>query len=276
MRTPNLLTILTAWWLGLIAALPLHAAISQETPLPAEAPTIRVVADHWCPYSCTPFSSREGYMIDLLRALLAEEGFRMTYDMVPWNRALEMVESGEADIIAGINRTEATQGISLLHHSWGQHRLGFYSLSNQKWRFQGIESLKSIRLGAIPSYSYGPPIDDYLEKNRNNPQKISWSQGEYGMAVLSERLRQRDIDALVENQLVVEHWMRVNQQKDMQAVGLLEPTRDHRDLYIGISSSSLYHQKLIRVLDRRLPLYRQDGRLQQLLSLYYLKDWQSR
>ncbi len=66
----------------------------------AQAETIKVAADPWCPFTCSAKSERPGFLIEVLKLAFAPE-FEIEYIEMSWDRALNEVRTGKFGAIAG-------------------------------------------------------------------------------------------------------------------------------------------------------------------------------
>ncbi len=77
----------------------------------AAAPPERLVVTNsasWMPYAFRDASGEpRGVLIDLWRELAEDAAIEVTFDLVAWRRSLELAESGEVDLHAGLTRSRA-------------------------------------------------------------------------------------------------------------------------------------------------------------------------
>ncbi len=85
-------------------ALVLAAPFAAQAEAPKE---LKLVADVYCPYNCAAGAKPEGFLVDLTREVFEAKGFKVSYQVVPWTRALKMVREGQADIALGSPPEEA-------------------------------------------------------------------------------------------------------------------------------------------------------------------------
>lgn len=84
----------------------LPACLLLSLSMPAfTAPPIRVAVNHAPPYRIINGASTGGIYVDIAKDLAAGLGFQIEFVDVPFARALAMMESGEADMMLGPNRT---------------------------------------------------------------------------------------------------------------------------------------------------------------------------
>ena len=73
--------------------------------LGAHAAPLRVVVNHAPPYRIIDPPYYGGYYIELFQLAAAQAGLEIHFLSVPLKRGLQMLETGDADLILGPNRT---------------------------------------------------------------------------------------------------------------------------------------------------------------------------
>ena len=164
---------------------------------PASADDIILVADPWCPFNCGRNDENPGYMVEIAKYVFEQHGHTVKYFNVPWARAIYGTREGQYDGIIGAGRTE-TPDFVFPDIELGLARHTFYVKKGNPWRYDGLDSLKTITLGVIKNYSYGDLYNVYIEPNQNNPKRIQVISGEKGLALNIQKLEENKIDAIIE------------------------------------------------------------------------------
>ena len=63
--------------------------------------TIVLVADEWPPYNSRPNAPKEGYLVDIARAVFESRGITVSYRLTPWKRAIELTRNGKFNAVIG-------------------------------------------------------------------------------------------------------------------------------------------------------------------------------
>jgi polar amino acid transport system substrate-binding protein len=236
----------------------------------AQAATISIVADEWCPYNCTPGSDQPGYMIEIAQKVLGEAGHAIDYRTMPWSRAIEEARRGKFDAIVGAAQGDAPDFV------FPSVKLGVSSnvlmvKTGSPWRYTDMGSLATVSLGTIRDYSYGDELDAYIGEHEKDPKRVQIASGDNALETNFKKLDAGRIDVLVEDRNVVEyHLAGSGQAAGFSAAGDL----GEDDLYIAFSPATpgaAEYAKLIAEGVRRL---RASGELAAILARYGLKDWQ--
>jgi polar amino acid transport system substrate-binding protein len=209
----------------ILAALVLAAAVSSHA-----GETITVVADLWCPYNCVPGSAKEGIALDILRRSL--EGVEIQYQLMDWDQAIVRSRAGEFDAIVGAAHSDAPDFV-FPAKSFAFTRNCLYAPSKSAWKFSGYAELSKIRLGAIKSYTYGKPVDDYIAGA--SADKMLIAEGEAPLNDLIAALDAGKIDVLVSDKNVFSYTANELGKRDAYR---MEGCGEQDDIYIAFSPAN--------------------------------------
>lgn len=251
------------------------ASDADSATVPAAAPSavferrISLRADSWCPYNCDPKSDRQGYMVDIVRAVFEPLGYTVDYNILPWSRALNETRSGQHDAVLGAGRDDAKDfvfGLPLgLSGSVLAQRRGY------GFHYQGPASLQGHRLGAAQDYAYDPELDAYIQAAAGQMNAVQLLTGENVASLNLRKLAGGRIDLVLEDSYVLAYALgltRLSEMIDVQPVGVRSP------LYIAFSPNRAGSRHLAGLLDNGVRQLRSDGRLARILTRYGVADWQ--
>lgn len=212
-----------------LLALAAAAMLTSESP----ADTLTIVADEWCPYNCAEKAAHPGFLVEFTREIFSKAGHTVHYKVVPWARALGEVRSGKHTALLGVVPEEAPDLVYPSEPAW-QSVNGFYVKKGNPWRFTGRDSLRTVTLGAIIGYSYGPGIQEYIEKHSSNPKLVQMSSGEEPLHTNIRKLLADRIQVVAEDLAVMQHYMSEQKLDDkIELAGTSEP----QPIYISFSPS---------------------------------------
>jgi polar amino acid transport system substrate-binding protein len=251
--------------LGFFACLPVQA-LAEET--------ITMVADEWCPYNCAEDAEKPGYMIEIVQKALAPE-VNVVYKVLPWTQAIEASRNGEYEGIIGASRGDAPdfiypnvlQGISLSK---------FWVQQDSNWHYTTIDSLKTQRFGVVESYSYGKIIDPYVkEKTEQGTGRVSAISGANASPQNIERLLNRQIDVILEDENVIRHYF--------SSRGLPFPFKsagnpvtiefvDDTFVFVAFSPKTAKAKEYAERLTERVKQMRKSGELRKILARYHIDE----
>ena len=220
----------------------------------ARARNLVIEADVWCPYNCDPASKDRGFMIDAAAEILSAQGYTVEYKTDSWTRAMQAVLEGRIDAVVGAGATEA-KDLVMAGEPLGINKTCFYTRKNESFTYTGVPSLDGIRLGAISGYLYGSAIDEYVSHNRANYQKVQFVSGDKPLLQNIRKLQGKRIDALVENEMVMDFSMRKFRLDGVRSSGCEKPG----PLFIAFSPKISDARRLAEYINAGLPEMRRNG-----------------
>lgn len=225
-------------------------------------------AVQWLPVTGRSGTRTEGYLIDLVRAILEPKGFEVEYRMMPWERAQRAVSQGNIDCVLG--PTEAIPNVKQTSFTFGQTRTGFYVRQELEWTYQGPESLANLRLGVIGGYRYGEPIDGYIAQNEGTEKIVVVDETLDPVLALFMQLMNGSIDVIAEDPLIMNHALdRMNIKNRVKNVGQLQVAQSIR---IGCSTSSERAVRVLALLDQGVQELVRTGGIKPVMARYGLSS----
>ncbi|EJR3664381.1 transporter substrate-binding domain-containing protein [Vibrio cholerae] len=228
--------------------------------------TLKVGADVWMPYNGIPDSTNKGYMIDIIEKILSEHNIFVEYTVMPWSRAINETQHNKIDCIIGAGVEDAPNFI-FGQEELGVFQAGFYIRNGFNWRYEGMESLKNHRLGAVYGYAYS-----HSEDFNNFIRRYAYLES--GEDVIDRnivKLIKNRIDIILEDYTVMEYKLHFLNLKDSISLGYLLPDKDK--LYLACSPNYKNADEILKYIDVGLREMRDNGQLKIILLTYGLKDW---
>ena len=159
---------------------------------------IKFVWNAYCPYTCVSSEAgHHGYAMELVAAIFANSPYQIEYKFVDsWNRAMNMVKSGEADaIVFSFLGEHAEQNFVVpKQHLAIERGNGFIVLKSSHYQLTDINSLHQFNL--IGVYKNTVWADKKLsEWERANRKKFTYLHGGGVFERALKMLRMNRIDA---------------------------------------------------------------------------------
>ncbi|NRB36996.1 MAG: transporter substrate-binding domain-containing protein [Pseudomonadales bacterium] len=196
------------------------------------ADTISLRADSWYPFNASPESKKPGYMIEIASMAWQEAGHKVDYQLMDWDKSLAQVNSGETDCIVGVLKSEAPDLI-FPKLDMGSSDIAFFAkFLKYNWKFNGVQSFESMRIGVVEDYSYSTEIDQYVRKHADT-NKVVIAKGEQPLSDLIHLLEAEKIDLVLENPAVFKAQARKMQSS--LRYERLDMLGDAESLYIACS-----------------------------------------
>lgn len=252
---------------GFLAALAVAVLLHGGS---AAAGTVTLVADEWPPFNMAPGGERQGYMVDIAREVFEPLGFTVEYRTMSWVRALDDVMAGVHDGVIGATRSEA-RGLVIPEESLGVDRLVLYVRKDSQWRFEGLPSLESVRLGIVKGYGYEASIANYVSAHADNPDRIYMISGTKPLERLLGMLLLDRIDVVLDTEASLRHVAaELGVLASLRPAGRLDGAER---LFIAFSPARPDARELAQDLSEGVRRLRASGRLQQILNHYGVEDW---
>ena len=235
------------------------------------ADAISIRADEWLPYNGPGTKKPPGYMIELAEKIAVANGHTINYAVMPWDDAVAAVRRGAHDCVVGALKADA-EGFLFPNEAWGMSQSALYTLNDTKWRYNGIDSLASVRLAVIEGYSYSEEIDAYVEKFKADPARIVMisSAGRAQMNAVS-RLISKKADVLVEDINVAK--LTIGKLNLAERVVMADVATEPEELYIACTPADPRGKRYADMFSVGIANLRKSGDLATILDKYNLSDW---
>lgn len=235
----------------------------------SHADTISIRADSWCPYNCTPNSSKPGYMIEILQQTLGKKGYTIDYKEMNWARAITETRSGKYNAIVGASKTEAPDFI-FPETAQGNNASCFFVLPKTSWKYTGLASLDAATVGVVRDYTYDDgEFDEYIKNHQKNPNRIDVISGDDSLTRNINKLSSGRITTFIEASPVVQFKQASNKKgAPIKNVGCLRDV----PVYIGFSPVNPQSKIYAQIVSEGMVEMRKSGALKKILAKYGLKD----
>ncbi|MFC3150569.1 substrate-binding periplasmic protein [Litoribrevibacter euphylliae] len=234
----------------------------------AHSDTITIRSDVWFPMNGEPGSAQPGYMIELAQTILSKHGHTVDYRLMPWERALNEVRLGTEDCVVGAYKEDAPDFIFPEEH-WGMDNSAFYIKKGGPWRYTGLDSLDTIKLGVIGGYAYGDEFDEYVKQNKHD--NIQTVKGDNALEKNIKKVIAGRLTTFIDSPLVVAAKLKeMGMEGNIDEAGTLG---DPSPMYIACSPVKPNSKDYIKLIDDGTKALRASGELDAIMAKYGLKDW---
>jgi len=225
------------------AALISFIFIAALTPASVSCEVVTIVSDCWKPYICGSEAGKNGIAVDIFKTVFEKAGYNFEFKIVPWKRAIVDTRKGKYNAIVCATKNDAPDFI-YPEEPIAAQRTCFYADKNSTWKYENIDSLSGKIIGVIGGYHYSKELDQYIEEN-DNTGKIHVAVGNNPLRSNVFMLKKQRISALIEDPLVMQHYIRQNREADLREAGCIP---ESVKLYIPFSpqnsKSEIYAQIL--------------------------------
>jgi len=235
----------------------------------AQADEIVLGADVWPPFIGKPGSDMPGYMIEVAEKVFAAKGHKIVFKEMPWSRAVNICRKGEIAGIAGAAVGDAEDFV-FPKEALGKLENYAFVLKDSTWKFDGVESLKKVKLGLIQDYDYGTAVNEYT-KSTKDPKMIQFVGGTTPLEMNIKKLKAKRIDVVIECKPVFEYVSKdlgmADNFKSAGSDGEADP------VYIAFSPANPKSKEYAKILSDGTAEMRKSGELAKILAKYGQKDW---
>ncbi|MCG8612879.1 MAG: ABC transporter substrate-binding protein [Pseudomonadales bacterium] len=245
-----------------VSMLPVCASAEPPESISLVAPAF------WCPYSCNSGDKQEGFSVDIIKAALAVSGIKVNYRNMTYDRALVEVREGRVDAAAPILKEEAPdfvypgEPVSATEYC-------FYTLSDHKWQFKGIDSLRGIRFSATSGYTYGAELDAYITAEEKKGAFLL--KGDNVPDRMIKMLQGERFDAFLDDTRLIEYMKKEKYQSTaLRNAGCLENVHFG---YLGLSPIKSTSPEIAKLFDEGMKALGENGQLQAILKSYGVESW---
>lgn len=234
----------------------------------AGAAEVSLRADIWYPMNGEPGSANPGFMIEIAQEALKAGGHTVSYQTMPWERAVAETRSGKFDCVVGAYK-EDTPDFVFPDEPMGLDVQAFFVKKGQAWRYGGsLDSLKGTSVAVIGGYAYGDEFEAYAKANASTVQSVS------GDNALEQNLKKvlagRAVTTLESVYVAEAKIKEMNLAGQIEQAGLFgEPT----EMYIACSPAKPSSKDYAKLLTDGIRSLRSSGKLTGILAKYGLKDW---
>lgn len=131
---------------------------------PVRAEVLNVCYDQWPPMTIFPTAEepRRGVVIDILSDIYKAAGYDLRFLEVPYARGMQMVESGQCDLLPEKEYSpNDAKGFVYAHQETFKYPTAFVVRHGDPWRYQGVESVRGKRVGTGPGWNYSSMSEGY-------------------------------------------------------------------------------------------------------------------
>lgn len=244
-------------------------------PSQAFADTISIAALEFCPYVCSTseHSSKMGFVFDIEKAIFEKHGHQVNFHIVPYARSLKGTEQGKYDAVGIANDHSSLVNICS-KESIGAMTYSFYVKKGNSWRYNGLESVKQVRLGTISGYNYtlvSPEFQHYIETANSDAVQVY-----YGKESLIKRMLKgitlNRIDTFSEASYVADYVLNEFHLNDY-----FERAGHFPTIFYGkicFSPKNPKAQVYADLVDLEMKQLRASGELQKIMDRYGLQVWE--
>lgn len=171
------------------------------------ADTVTVSTGGWMPYFAPTGNEPPGYTIEMVGTVLNKAGHSLKIRDIPYIRAMKMLYEGRLDLIIGprMNELDPEKAV-VVSEEIGVNVFVFYVRKENKWQYEGVSSLRNVKLGLVIGETY-PGLESHIAENRKMIQFIA---GDDAYERNLKKLVAGRVDVIVDNENVTDYYASVS------------------------------------------------------------------
>ena len=236
------------------------------------ADTVKAAGIVYCPYLCdSKEDGQEGFMTDIAKLVFQKAGHTYTVTMMPFARALAEVVAGGYDALAICNKADVPEGglvfpetpIALVSNT-------FVAKKDNAWTYNGIESLKQVKIGAIIGYTWlDKALNSYMLTAK--PPAVQRVGGDDATQKNLQKVLNGRTDVYLDDpNMVIRVASKMGIADQIKFTGNVSPTPH----YIGFTPRKETSRKYADILGQGMKALRASGELAKILEKYGMTDWE--
>lgn len=156
-------------WKTLFAAMCLWCSLSAQA---TEQPELRISVGDWPPYLSSELK-HNGVIAHLISDILADEGYRVSFQFLPWPRAYSAAAAGRFDGTAVWMHKAEREADFYFSEPLLDEQFVFFHLKSLPFDWQRFDDLTGMTLGGNLEHSYGPLFDEFMAQGKVKMERVS-------------------------------------------------------------------------------------------------------
>lgn len=241
-------------------------------PMQAFAEEVVVATTTYCPLVCeNDAEKREGVMHDVLKAAFKDTEYELRFENIPYGRAIQGTLDGRYDAVSFAG-TANSPNFVFVRNFVMTNIVQFAVPKDSTWKYDGIDSVKAIRVGVPMGFRTGNvALDEYINYPDSPGRVLQASNPNPTLAQQFniERLLTGRLDAMLCGSLAFSY---IASSMGVADEIRLEPTpvvKFHN--HLAFSPAHPQALKLRKLVEEKIDRMQTDGTLPAILHRYGLK-----
>jgi polar amino acid transport system substrate-binding protein len=146
----------------------------------------------------------------------------------------------------------------------------FYTKKDSKFKYTGIASLNSIKLGVVKDYAYFDDLNAYVKQYYGDRSKIDEHFGDSVQDKMLQKLEAGRLGAFVEDPNVASYVLKKHPEiKDVVEVGCVQIG----NLYVALPPKNPKSKDRVAKINVAIDKLTKSGKLNEILAKYGVKHW---
>ncbi len=227
----------------------------------AEDKVITAAANAWPPF-VDDKDAQEGLSLAIIRAAYKTQGYTVKMEFVPWARAKAMTIEGKYDILPDVWINEENKKVMMFSDPYAVNVVKFIKNPDDPFEYNGMESIKGKKIGAIKGYGYS---DEF------NAPKDFIREDVADLMTNIKKLIGKRIDLTLEDEIVAKNQISKEDPTLLAKIKFVDNAFDSKNLYVTAGLANPRHQELIDSFNKGLAEIKANGEFDKILASYGVK-----
>lgn len=230
-------------------------------PIASLSNKLMFVTMNYPPYAYESNNKIQGFNIDILNEIFTRMNVKIEYKVVPWARAVKMIQEGDADAIFPFFKTKERELFTDYPNHFTTEPIAMFVLKESKIQYSGnLSQLSQYKFGRVRGYSSGKEFDDAVKNNIVKIDKATHSE------LNLKKFFKKRFDILVDNKYVILDQLK--KQNSLDKIEELSPLLIDSKAYLGFSKKR-NHAEIIEKFNFFLKEIKLDGTYEKIINSYF-------
>jgi polar amino acid transport system substrate-binding protein len=224
---------------------------------------IQLITENYIPYQFKENGITKGIAVEVVKVIFERLGYTVELTLLPWTRALQMVQDGQTDgIFSAYFSVERSAYMDYMKEPLAYDEQYVYTLADSKIVFDGsLDSLEPYRIGVLQDWFYG---EDFATRVKDGSLMVETVTD---LPINIQKLLDGRIDAIINPQINTSYYLKqLNLQEEI--VQQPAPFRKPAGLFLAFTKSRGIDPNLRKSVDEELLKMKADGTYQEIVDRY--------
>jgi len=213
------------------------------------------------PYAYKKDNKIEGFNVEILNEIFKRMNIIIEYKLVPWARAVKMIQQGDADAIFPFFKTKERKLFADYPNHFTSEPIAMFVLKDANIKYSGnLKQVSDYMFGRVRGYSSGKKFDDAVERGIIKVDKATNTE------LNLKKFFKKRFDIMVDNKYVVMDQLK--KQNRLDKVEQLNPLIIDSRAYLGFSKKQ-NHKEIIKEFNKTLKKIKRDGTYNKIITNYF-------
>lgn len=198
-----------------------------------------------------------GFSNDLTVQVMKHMGYTVEVTVMPWSRALDLVKSGQYDILPTVWYNKDRESFLKYSEPLSVNRLVFVHRSDQPFDFHSLDDLKGKTVGTVFGYAYDP---SFLSSPLFKREEVK------DIVLNLKKVAAGRIDLTLDDELVLKYLIQTEAPELASKLALTKGALTENKLYVAFSRKRPDADKLAADFNKGLADLKADGTYAKLLE----------